>query len=396
MVNNKIDRYSPLELSQNPFISIIIPVRNAARTLPTTFNYLFRVDYPRDKMEIIIADGGSSDDTVSVIRHWQKDYSFIKLVEIPNCPSPGFARNKALKVVKGEFIFFTDGDCAPASDWIWKILKVFSRDENIAAVGGEVHTLRVDKDNVVEAWCEHFGFNMVSPRYGFIKEGYFPDFPKDPTPADVAGHRAYFFGTCNVAYRKEALDVAGAYFWERPTGEDMELSLRTRKHGYKFYFAPDADVKHMHRANLKQLLNVWASYGRAHPVLIEKYIRKHRLDIILQFLKSKPVLSFPFPIRGFIYLGNLQLGILCLILSLVSGLAIILGNSSAGLLVSLGIFVMGFVLFSFNYFKACFDMQPRRLFLSWCAMKFLTNIYFIRGGLEGIFKHKILCIEPSF
>lgn len=103
-------------------------MRNAARTLPTTFNYLFNIDYPRDRLEIIIADGGSSDDTVSVIRHWQKKYPFIKLVEIPNCPSPGFARNKALKAVKGEFIFFTDGDCAPATDWVWQMLKIFQRE----------------------------------------------------------------------------------------------------------------------------------------------------------------------------------------------------------------------------------------------------------------------------
>ena len=42
-----------------PFVSIISPVRNAERTIETTIQYLLNVDYPRDKMEIVFADGGS-------------------------------------------------------------------------------------------------------------------------------------------------------------------------------------------------------------------------------------------------------------------------------------------------------------------------------------------------
>jgi len=93
-----------------PFISIIIPVRNAERTLDKTFEYLLNIDYPRDKMEIVISDGGSTDSTILVIEEWQKRYPFIKLVKITNCPSPAYARNKALEIIKGEFIFFTDDD----------------------------------------------------------------------------------------------------------------------------------------------------------------------------------------------------------------------------------------------------------------------------------------------
>lgn len=60
-----------------PFISIIVPLRNAGRTLDKTFEYLLAVKYPRNQMEIIIADGGSSDDTVDIIKHWQEKQSFL-------------------------------------------------------------------------------------------------------------------------------------------------------------------------------------------------------------------------------------------------------------------------------------------------------------------------------
>ena len=78
---------------QQPFISIVIPVRNFERTIEKSFEYLLKVEYPHDAWEWVIADGGSTDRTVIIIKKWQKNYPFIKLVEVPNCPSPGFYYN---------------------------------------------------------------------------------------------------------------------------------------------------------------------------------------------------------------------------------------------------------------------------------------------------------------
>jgi len=382
-------------MSNTPFVSIIIPVRNFERTIEKTFEYLLNVDYPHDSWEWVIADGGSTDKTVEIIKNWQNKYPFIKLVEIPNCPSPGFARNKALEVVKGEFLFFTDADCAPDKDWINEMLKHFARDPKIAAVGGEVFTLKVDPNNLVEAWCQHFRFNMVAPRYGFIKEGYYPDFPKDPKPSDIGGHKGYFFGTCNVAYRKSILDELGLNFWERPTGEDMNLSYETRSRGYKFYFAPKAKVDHMHRADLKLLRKVWVTYGQAHLPLIEKYVKKNGIEVILQFLKGAPSFVLPAPIKGFVYIGNFHLLHLFTFLSLVG---IILSLIFPGALMI--IFTLASVLvtyhFGYQYVKWNFGMEPTDKFWTWGKMKYLTNLSFIQGGLKDFKKYKVLCIEPSF
>lgn len=383
-------------MEHKPFISIIIPVKNFERTIVKTFEYLLNVDYPRDSWEWVIADGGSTDKTISIIQDWQKQYPFIKLVEIPNCPSPGFARNKALEAVKGDFLFFTDADCAPSKNWINEMLKHFMRDPLIAAVGGEVYTLKVDPDNLVEAWCQHFRFNMVSPRYGFIQEGYYPDFPKNPWPSDIGGHKAYFFGTCNVAYRRSAMRDISARFWERPTGEDMDLSYQHRSKGWKFYFAPLAKVDHMHRADLKSLRKVWVTYGQAHLPLIDKYVKRKKLEIILQFLKGNPALVLPFPLRGFIYLGNFHLAHLCALFTLMGLVFSFLGFGGSGLRIFTLISSIGMVYFAYHYVRWNFDMEPKAKFLTWCKMKYLTNLSFIQGGLKDFKKYKILCIEPSF
>jgi len=370
------------------FVSIIVPVKNFERTIERTLEYLLNIDYPHDSWEIIIADGGSTDKTVQIIKSWQESYPFIKLVQVPNSPSPAYARNRALEVARGDFLFFTDADCAPCKEWIKEILRHFQRDPRIAAVGGEVFTLKVDPKNLVEAWCQHFRFNMVSPRYGFIKEGYFPDFPKDARPSDIGGHRAYFFGTCNVAYRSLAIKELGAKFWDNPTGEDMDFSFQHRKNGWKFYFANKARVDHMHRADLRSLRRVWVTYGQAHAPLIDKYVKKNRLEIILQFMRSKPSLLLPLPIKGFIYLGNFHM-------MHITGLLFIMG-----LIFSWGsiswLFLFLFLLFTYQYVKWNFFMEPRSKFLTWCRMKYLTNLSFIQGGLKGYKTHKVFCIEPSF
>lgn len=369
-----------------PFVSIIVPVRNAGRTLAKTFEYLLRVDYPRDRMEIVIADGGSSDDTVKIIKDWQERHPFIKLVEIPNCPSPGFARNKALDVVQGEFLFFTDGDCAPCPGWITEMLKHFQRDPQIGAVGGEIYTLRVDPDNLTELYCENFGFNRVDWRYLNMGENYYPDL-SDMSPTEIAGHRAYFFVTANVAYRKEAIDKIGARFWTHPTGEDMEFGLKFRKAGWKFYFAPKASVDHMHRANLKNLNKVWATYGQGHLPLMKEYATNH-LEIVFTGHKIKPRIKIPSPIKGFIYIGDFQLMHLF-------GLTTIIGLIFSWKIFTLASLILG-IFFAFRFFYWCWYMKPRKHFFTWCKMKYLTNLHFILGGLKGFWKYKVLCIEPSF
>lgn len=381
---------------ERPFVSIIVPVRNAARTIDTTFGYLMNIDYPQGSLEIIFADGGSTDGTADKVRDYHKKHPFVRLVEISDCPSPGFARTEALKKAKGDFIFFTDGDCAPCSDWIDKMIKIFNRDGKIGAVGGEIFTLRVEESNLVEIYCEAFGFNRVSWRYGNLHKGLYPT--QEYLPTQICGHRSYFFVTANVAYRKEALEDAERKFWDLPTGEDINFGIRVREKGWKFYFLPEASVEHMHRADLKALLRVWHTYGQAHPPLLAAH-SKNYMEIVLQFLgqwPKLPIIKIPFFIKGFIYIGNFHLMHICGFIFLAAFMLQWLWPGSLMLRLASWIFFGFTAVLAFKFFRPAFNIEPYNSWPFFAKLKYLTNLYFFLGGLKGSVKYKTICIEPSF
>ncbi|MCM8823507.1 MAG: hypothetical protein NC822_02410, partial [Candidatus Omnitrophica bacterium] len=220
----------------------------------------------------------------------------------------------------------------------------------------------------------------------------------DYAPTQICGHRAYFFVTANVAYRKEVVDDNQRKFWDLPTGEDIDFGIRARKKDWKFYFLPSASVEHMHRADLKSLLKVWRSYGEAHPPLLATHSKPY-MEIILQFIGRYPnhyILKFPSFIKGFIYLGNFHFmhifGVLTLfffILQWVFFPSLIMSILAWGCLPL-------FLFFTFRFFRTAFNIEPYNKWFEFAKMKYLTNLYFLWGGLKNSLRYRTFCIEPSF
>jgi glycosyltransferase involved in cell wall biosynthesis len=378
-------------MSQEAYVSIIVPVRNAERTIDTTLSYLTGLDYPNERLEIILADGGSTDGTVDAIKRWQASHQHIKLVEVPNCRTPGHARNAALKVAKGEFVLFTDGDCAPNTDWVRQILQPFFMDEKIGGVGGELLTLRTDPDNETEDYCEQVRFLSVSGRCGVTESGYFPCL-EAMAPHEVnGGDCSPFFATANAAFRREAIEAIGGHFWDEPTGEDVDFSLRVLMRGYRLYFAKEAVVKHMHRVSLDSFMKQWYGYGYGHPLLVREHARDG-LEIVIQADKPR-FLHLPSPIKGVVHLGAFHLAHLSLLASVGSGLAALATPAALPLFgASLGLFTLS----AAAYFAPCLKLKPRNRLLTWCKIRYLTNWAFIRGALDGSRRFGTICVEPSW
>lgn len=135
-----------------PTISIIIPTLNAAGPLGECLQRIADQDYPKDKIEIIIADGGSTDDTIEIAKKYGAKIVSNKL-------KTGEAGKAAgLKAAKNEIIALIDSDnYLPDSGWLKKMVEPFSDPEIIGSEPIE-YTWRKE-DGYITRYCALIGMN---------------------------------------------------------------------------------------------------------------------------------------------------------------------------------------------------------------------------------------------
>jgi glycosyltransferase involved in cell wall biosynthesis len=113
-----------------PSVSIIVPTYNSTNVLPFCLESIRRQEYPQEKVEVIIADGGSNDKTLEIAKSFNVD----KILSNPLRTGEA-GKAVGLKVAKNEIVVFIDSDNSlPSKDWLRKIVQPFE-DERV--VGSE-------------------------------------------------------------------------------------------------------------------------------------------------------------------------------------------------------------------------------------------------------------------
>ena len=96
-------------------VSIVIPVLNEEKYIENCLDSLLSQQYPREHIEILLIDGNSDDNTVSIIKNYTDRYSFIKLYSNPN-KTVQYALNIGIKKATGEYIVRMDAHAWYAPD----------------------------------------------------------------------------------------------------------------------------------------------------------------------------------------------------------------------------------------------------------------------------------------
>ncbi|MBI4639086.1 MAG: glycosyltransferase, partial [Candidatus Tectomicrobia bacterium] len=230
-----------------PFVSIIIPVFNASKTIARTIEACLSQTYPQEKLEVIVVDDGSTDRTREIVTHYP-----VVLVSQRNS-GPAAARNRGWRASKGEMICFTDADCIPEKEWISKLVKKYTSQE-IGGVGGSYGIVN----------CESF---LASSIHEEIVERHL----KMPSSVD-------YLGSFNLSYRREVLEETGGFneTYREASGEDNDLSYRVKKAGYTLLFDPTIVVAHHHPERLFRYLRQQFKHGYwrvllylQHPTMIK-------------------------------------------------------------------------------------------------------------------------------
>lgn len=124
--------------SATPFASVLVAARNEEANIVRCLEALSKLNYPKDKIEILIGNDKSEDSTEKLVREFIKDKTQFSIYNIET--DLGEARGKAnvlahlARKAKGEYFFITDADIAVPTGWISGLLKYV--DENIGIVSG--------------------------------------------------------------------------------------------------------------------------------------------------------------------------------------------------------------------------------------------------------------------
>ena len=199
-------------------ISVVIPVYNEQNRIKDTLEAIFH--NTEQPYEVIVADGGSTDRTVEIVKEKFPD---VILVQNPRKIAAS-GRNEGIKAAKGEVIAFTDGDCLVDKQWIANIRRAFELND-VDGVGGKV--LNAKPENHYEEYWGNLAWNLIMnfPEYEYdVKEKKLND----------------AFVTANCAYKKRLLyKIKGFNNFFANNAEDVDLCWRALNAGAKLKYVPD-------------------------------------------------------------------------------------------------------------------------------------------------------------
>lgn len=137
-------------------ISIIIPTLNSGKTLRACLDSVLNQDYPKDRIEVIIADGGSTDDTLEIVKSRLSDINYMLLANPLRTGESGKA--VGVKQAKSEVIALIDSDnILPQSDWLRRMAEPFQDPEIIASEPLYYTYRRIDP--YITRYCALLGMN---------------------------------------------------------------------------------------------------------------------------------------------------------------------------------------------------------------------------------------------
>jgi len=259
--------------TQNPYFSLIIPTYERPEQLTRCLNSVARLEYPKEKFEVIVVDDGSAAPPEELVKSFL-DKLDIRLITQVNA-GPAGARNTGAKNANGRYLAFTDDDCEPEPFWLQEYENAFEiYPENL--LGGDI--INALEDNP---------YSMASQLLVNYLYSYYNTGPES----------ASFFTSNNIAMPKEGFLESGEFDVTtlRATAEDRELCDRWLYQGRKLTYIDKAVVYHSHKLSFTTFWRQHFNYGRG-----AYYFRKVRAIRGQEKIKLEPA-SFYTGLVGYPY-----------------------------------------------------------------------------------------------
>jgi len=224
-----------------PYVSVLVPIRNEEHYIARCLDSILSNDYPRDRLEILVIDGMSTDRSREIIQHYIKQYPFIRLLENPKRIQAA-ALNIGLQEAKGEIIIRMDAHTIYAPDYIRWCVELLETTE-AANVGGLQRAVGTNYVSNAIAIATTTPFGVGNAYFRYAEKEMWVD--------------TVYLG----AWRKSTLEALGGFNEEWVVNEDYELNYRLRKAGGKILLSPKIKCWYYVRPSLKALARQYFRYG---------------------------------------------------------------------------------------------------------------------------------------
>ena len=256
-----------------PSVSVLIPARDEAVVIRDTLLAMANLDYPKDRLEILVLDDGSTDGTPEVAEEVSKEYPFIRVIRVKEGgKGKSYVLNYGLKQAKGDVIAVYDADNRPEPDAL-KGLVAMLNDET-PAVTGKVRTINWNRNILTRFICMEYLYFQLAGQSGksqMYKTAVLP-------------------GT-NFVIRRELLEKLGGWD-ENAMAEDLELSFRIIAEGKKIAYNPLAVTWEQEPESWRVWFRQRTRWAAGNVYTVNEHIKKFReipgwglrIDLLLTLL----------------------------------------------------------------------------------------------------------------
>ncbi|MFW5713599.1 MAG: glycosyltransferase family 2 protein [Brevefilum sp.] len=307
-----------VQRNKEPITSIIVPCFNERPTIHLLLDALYAQTYPKADMEVVIADGGSTDGTQDAIEQWRAEHPdlTVKLVENPNRTIPS-ALNTAINASVGDIIIRLDAHSEPHNEYVQRVVAALAekRGDNV----GGVWDIRPSSNQWIArsiAAAAGHPIGVGDARYRYSDRPAFVD----TVP----------FG----AFNRKLLDEVGLFDETLLTNEDYEFNTRIRQKGGRIWLDPQIRSVYYARSNLPALAYQYWRYGFWKWHMLRRYPKTLRWRQALppMFVTALALLTLFAPFSRFARWTLAALVAIYLFLLLLAGLQLAIRHKSTALI----------------------------------------------------------------
>ncbi len=249
-------------------ISLILPIRNEANFIRKNLDAILAQDTPMDEIEILVADGMSTDGTREVIKEYQQDHPSIHLVDNPGKIVPT-GINAALRHAKGDIVIRVDGHTLIAPDYVRKCVETLQRTKADNA-GGCMTAVGTTAFGRAVALATSTPFGIGNSQFHYSQNEVETD--------------SVYMG----AWPKDVFNRIGLFDEELVRDQDDEFNYRLREHGGKIVLNPEIRSIYSTRSTPKSLWKQYFQYGFYKVRVLQKH--PHQMSL-RQFIPPTFVFS---------------------------------------------------------------------------------------------------------